>query len=115
MQQREAVKAEQERQARAAAEAEEKRKAEQAAIKAMEQARQGTKANLFTIQRDMVAWSAPHDESFFKLSFFECEQKCAQGPTCKVFTHNKYNGFCFLYLQDAALKPNPIYDFGVRN
>jgi hypothetical protein len=44
----------------------------------------------------------------------ECEQKCAQAATCKVFTYNKINSSCSFYTR-ADFIPNADFDSGVRN
>ena len=100
-----ALRAEQERQARAAAEADAKRKADEA-----------ERQRLFTIRRGMEAsWVLGSTrDSFYSLSFEECEQKCAQRPTCRVFTWLIGARACYLYT-NAELKPNANFDSGVRN
>src|SRR5262249_30269796 len=46
-------------------------------------------------------------------SISECEQKCAQTATCKIFTYNKRTEMCYTYT-DAYFLPNEKFDSGAR-
>ena len=139
-------KAEQERRAKAETEAEAKRKvdAEQrrlADLKAEQERKAGeaerqrlaavkaeqepkakilpAPSSLFTIQRDVEAspTGGTRNESLYSRSIGECEQTCAQRPTCNVFTYAKSigAGACYLYTR-AELKPNAGFEvLGIRN
>ena len=75
-------------------------------------------SSLFTIQRDVEAspTGGTRNESLYSRSIGECEQTCAQRPTCNVFTYAKSigAGACYLYTR-AELKPNAGFDSGIRN
>ena len=119
LQQREAeLNAWQEWQAKAAADTEANRKADEAerqrlaAVKAEQEPKAKilpAPSSLFTIQRDVEAspTGGTRDELLYSRSIGECEQTCAQRPTCNVFTYAKSigAGACYLYTR-AELKPN---------
>jgi hypothetical protein len=121
----EALKLEQERRAKAEAEAEAKRKADaeqrRLAVVKAEQEREAKTLpapnSLFAIQRDVEASATggTRNESVYSRSIGECEQTCAQRPTCNVFTYAKSigAGACYLYTR-AELKPNAGFDSGIR-
>ena len=46
-------------------------------------------------------------------SISECEQKCAQTATCKIFTYNKRLKSCYTYT-DANFLPDEKFDTGAR-
>ena len=75
-------------------------------------------SSLFTIQRDVEAspTGGTRNKSLYSRSIGECEQTCAQRPTCNVFTYAKSigAGACYLYTR-AELKPNAGFDSGIRN
>ena len=119
-----ALKLEEERRAKAEAEAEAKRKADAeqrrlADLKAEQERMAKTlpAPSLFTIQRDVEASATggARNESLYSRSIGECEQTCAQRPTCNVFTYAKSigAGACYLYTR-AELKPNAGFDSGIR-
>jgi hypothetical protein len=124
-------------QAKAAADAEANRKADEAerqrlaAVKAEQEHQASFESSalpigpstitapnsLFTIQRDVEAspTGGTRNESLYSRSIEECEQTCAQRPTCNVFTYAKGigAGACYLYTR-AELKPNAGFDSGIR-
>jgi hypothetical protein len=66
----------------------------------------------FEIRRDTEAEGSLINYSLEK-SIVECEQRCKQTGGCTVFSFNK-NSYCYLYSR-ATLKPNSVFDTGVRN
>jgi hypothetical protein len=46
-------------------------------------------------------------------SIGECERKCTESSTCKIFTYSKNLGVCYLYSR-ADFKPNERFDSGIR-
>jgi hypothetical protein len=68
---------------------------------------------LFTIRTNTSAMGyQPHEQSFAR-SIGDCEQKCAQTATCKIFSYGKGSGICYTYSR-ANLVPNESFDSGVR-
>jgi TIR domain/PAN domain len=116
-----AVRAEEERKTKAEAEAAAKRKADEAeqqqlaALKAEQErkapapspARFAIRTNTEAI--GVISLLTPP----YVRSISECEQKCAQTATCKIFTYNKSLEMCYTYT-DANFLPNEKFDSGAR-
>ena len=100
-----AVKAEEERKAKAEAEAAARSAALQPAP---------TVTGLFTIRSNTEASGDVAIPSAFVRSIGDCQEKCAQWPTCKIFTYKKIGGSCYLYAR-ADLRPNPEFNSGLRD
>jgi PAN domain-containing protein len=67
---------------------------------------------LFTIRSNTEATSDQVVPVTPALSIRECERKCTESSTCKIFTYSKI-GACYLYSR-ADFKPNAHYDSGIR-
>src|SRR5262245_66048008 len=67
--------------------------------------------SLFTIQMGMEASGGTGSFAQYLKSIWKCEQKCAERPTCNIYTYNKLigSGACYLYTR-ADLKPNAAFD-----
>jgi TIR domain/PAN domain len=68
---------------------------------------------LFRISSDTEATGIHGGEPAFVSSTNECEQRCAQSATCKVFTYNKSVKSCYLYTR-ADFVSNAAFDSGLR-
>jgi hypothetical protein len=100
---------EERRKAKAEAEAAAKRKAEEeqrlAAL---------SSTGLFTIRSNTEAITSDVDGSVeLAPSLGQCETRCASSAACKIFTHNKSDGICYMYSR-ADFKPNEKFDSGIR-
>jgi TIR domain/PAN domain len=97
-----AVKAEQDRNARAEAENAAKRRPDSSPSRASFERRSG-----------MVASGSEISFTPAVGSIDECEQKCTHSTGCTVFSFNKSVGSCYLYSR-AGLTPDGGYDSGIR-
>jgi PAN domain len=119
---RKAAEAEQQRLAAVRAEEDRKAKAEAeaAARSAAPSATTVTKAP-FEIRNNVEAvWtkgaggSAERANQESVTSIRECEASCARSPTCKIFTYNKNARLCYMY-SSATFASNENFDSGIRN
>jgi len=100
---------------RKAAEAEQQRLA---AVKAEEERRAKAEAEvgatgLFTIRSNTEATGDAAGAAAYVRSRGDCEQNCSRSATCKVFSYSKSINSCYLYTW-ADFAPNEKFDSGIR-
>jgi chromosome segregation ATPase len=106
------LKDEVQRQTKAAADADARRKA--AEQQSANQPAPTGSSGPFTMRSNTEADGHPAGYPRAASSKSECEQTCAQSAACKIFTYNKSSRMCYTY-SSADLKPNEIYDSGIRD
>jgi PAN domain len=68
---------------------------------------------LFTIRTNTEASGNPAELVEEAPSIGHCAERCAQSPTCKIFTYSKSALICFTY-SHADFKSNEKFDSGIR-
>jgi PAN domain len=72
-------------------------------------------SSLFTLKGNTEASRGyPADISLSVGTMDECQQRCLEAPTCKIFTYNRKTGICYRYSR-AEFTPNADFESGERN